>query len=406
MGEKILVISPVWLFPGHSGNRKRIKNICKELMQMGFTVDFYYIGYENRMDSAQVDFFNGTTLDYEAEDQKISFTKHPLLRLKELRNGLRIKTDRIGRRLTEGPESARYNKSISEYKNLNKLELLRSQLFKNRYKAVILNYAVYAFYFDLFSPDTIKILDTHDLLADRYKIYLDQGEEPVNWHSLRYDDEKWAVNKADVVWAITGKEHRHYEKMTAGGSTKVKTLRHITPFQRIPAENTERKILLIGSDNKLNIDGLAWFLKSVWPELYRRRQDAELIVAGSICNEQSKFGDIKGVRFYGRYDTEEEIYSKADICINPMLHGTGLKIKTLEALSHGKIVLATRAGASGMTDLIGTGLICSDNAEIWTDDLEKLLNNPGQITHQIETLEQAITKIYEENVSVIRESLL
>ncbi len=405
MGEKILVISPVWLFPGHSGNRKRIKNICAELMKTGYSVDYFYVGYEEYMDSAHVAFFNGEILDYRVDDQKLQFKNRPVLRIKELWNGLNIKTDRWKRRLADGPDSARYNKSLSEYKNLRKLELLKVQLKEQRYKAVIVNYAVYSFYFDLFDPETLKILDTHDLLTDRYKLYFDEDEEPVNWHSLRFEDEKRAVNKADVVWAITGGEHQHYATMTASGTTEVKTLRHITPFNRISAENSGKELLLIGSDNKLNIDGLAWFLDSVWPELRRIHPDAELIVAGSICKAQSSFGEVDGVRFYGKYDTQTEIYSKSDICINPMLHGTGLKIKTLEALSHGKIVMTTSAGASGLSDLIGQGLICSDSAETWIEELARFLKNPGQLSQQIDTLDQAITNIYRENVSVIKDSL-
>jgi glycosyltransferase involved in cell wall biosynthesis len=37
-----------------------------------------------------------------------------------------------------------------------------------------------------------------------------------------------------------------------------------------------------------------------------------------------------------------------DIVINPMVGGTGLKIKTVEALAYGRAVISTKAGASGL----------------------------------------------------------
>jgi len=405
MAQKILVISPVQLFPGYSGNRKRIRKICTELMNEGYKLDFFYIGFDAVISSEHKAFFNGNILQHRVDDGKIRFLEHPILRFKELLNGLLIRADRLKRKILDGKNSARYNKSIYEYKNIKKIELLRKQLRGHSYKAVLLNYAVYAFYFDLFGSKTLKILDTHDYLSDRFKLYLENGDDPVDWHSLRYSDEKKAMNKADVIWAITKQESEHYKKMVSGKKSRVMTLRHVIPFNNIESGSSGNRILLIGSDNALNIDGLKWFLASVWPGLRLETEDVELIVAGSICNAENQFQNQDGVRFYGKYDSHEEVYSLAEICINPMLQGTGLKIKTLEALSHGKIVVATTAGASGLDDLTGNGLICSDDPEIWIRELASLLNNPDQIPETVNELDQIMAGIYKENVSVIRDSL-
>jgi polysaccharide biosynthesis protein PslH len=339
MAQKILVISPVQLFPGYSGNRKRIRKICTELMNEGFLLDFFYIGFDEELTSEHKAFFNGNILKHRVDDGKILFLKHPVLRVKELFNGLMIRADQLKRRILDGKNSARYNKSICEYKNIKKIELLRKQLRGHSYKAVLLNYAVYTFYFDLFGSKTLKILDTHDYLSDRFKLYLENGDKPVDWHSLRYSDEKKAVNKADVIWAITGQESEHYKKMVHGKKSRVMTLRHVIPFVKIESGISDNRILLIGSDNALNIDGLTWFLATVWPGLRLECKNVELIVAGSICNAETQFQNPMGVRFYGKYDSHEEVYSLADICINPMLQGTGLKSKHLRHSRTEKLLL-------------------------------------------------------------------
>src|SRR5690625_7572823 len=77
-----------------------------------------------------------------------------------------------------------FNKGLNEYKNIHKMNLLKKQIEGKTYRAVIVNYAVYSFYLDFFSDDTVKILDTHDRLTNRYQMYLKDGTVPPNWHKI------------------------------------------------------------------------------------------------------------------------------------------------------------------------------------------------------------------------------
>lgn len=283
--------------------------------------------------------------------------------------------------------------------------LLKKQIQGVRYRAVIVNYAVYSFYFKLFDLNVRKIVDTHDRLTDRYKIFLDRGEKPVNWYSLTYHDEKKALKKSDIVWAITADEKNHYQKMLQDSDVFVETLRHITKFKHIPANNDEKNVLMIGSDNKLNREGLSWFLDEIWPIVHSKFPDSKLIVAGSICNYGDSFEHIQGVTFHGRFDLVTDMYKLADVCINPMLEGTGLKIKTYEALSFGKRVLSTKEGASGLFDLIGTGLFCSDHPDEWVDEFTRIFDNHISNDEFLNSLENRIQEIHDDNVNVLKKSL-
>ena len=50
----------------------------------------------------------------------------------------------------------------------------------------------------------------------------------------------------------------------------------------------------------------------------------------------------------GLVDDLDDFYRRIDIAINPMVGGTGLKIKSLEALSYGKALLATEDAMVGI----------------------------------------------------------
>lgn len=404
MAEKVLVISPVPVYPCHSGNRKRIESVCRAVMEMGFVLDFYYCGFNKQLDTDHKSFFNGSILEYNPEQMEQSPVSERLVRTREILNGIKIEMETRIRKITEGEESARFNKGLSEYQNTRKIELIKKQISPDEYKAVIVNYAVYSFYFDLFSPDVIRILDTHDRLTDRYKMYLDEGKVPADWHSLRKKDERKAVSRADVIWAITRREKNHYNDMLGDLPVRVHTVRHLVAYNPVPCEVDKNRILMIGSDNTLNIDGLAWFLNYVWPQVEKEKESAKLIVAGTLCRAEKHFPAYNNVTYYGKFETEEEVYSLGNIFINPMQAGTGLKIKTLEALAHGKTVLSTHEGACGLGEFEGDSLIITDQPQQWVQKLRELIqaNASGQTDKRPG---DKIRQVLQENLNRIEDSL-
>lgn len=378
--------------------------ICKALKKMGYIIDFYYTGFEKELTVEHQNFFNGRLLDYNIQDIETTPLKRYLWRGWELLNGVKIRWNRLIRKVKDGDESATFNRSLHEYQNVGKIQLLLKQIENQQYNVVIVNYAVYSFYFDYLEPSILKILDTHDRLTDRFKMYLNEGKVPADWHSLRKQDEKKSIRKADVVWAITENENKHYQTLIGDKKIDIKTIRHLIEYNRIESKETQHKILIIGSDNSLNIDGLSWYLKYVWPRIIDS-YNAELIVAGTLCQAKSLFTETEKVQFYGTFEDEEEVYSLADICINPMQSGTGLKIKTLEALAHGKIVLSTTEGASGITEFQNNGLFISDSPDEWVQTTGTLLTGTDKKDALIKKAEVQVNAIHNHNFLQIKESL-
>lgn len=405
MAEKILIISPVPLFPGYAGNRERIRTICVELMERGYILDFFYTGFDPALDKNHDSFFNGEILDHHVKATKINWISNPFQRMIEVANGLKAKTHKWIRYLIDGPESAEFNKSLYQYRNSGKILLLKIQLSGRSYKAVIVNYAPYSFYFDLFDQRTIRIIDTHDRLTDRYKLFSENSQTPVNWHSLRYRDEKRALSKADVVWAITHEENEHFQKMVSGRNTKVFTLTHLMPYDKTNRQNKRKNIIMIGSGNRLNLEGLYWFMEQVWQKLKHYDPEIHFMIAGSICNVLDDYVEDDRVHLLGLFDSPKTVYSQGDIFINPMQSGTGLKIKTFEALAYGKFVISTEAGATGLKELTGCGLVCSDDPAVWIQQIVSFFKDQDHMQPEMDRAEQMISNIYSKNLKVISRSL-
>lgn len=376
VNNRVLMISPVPVLPDFAGNRRRIREICRIMMDEGFVIDFYYCGFETP-DFSDSSFINGDILRYQSEEGK---TRGSLgIRLNEWLNRLAMETGNIRTRLTDGREAARYNQVLSSYRNVAKRELLREQVSNRSYRAVIVNYACFTHYFDLFDEKVIKITDTHDRLGNRYKLFLDHGVNPPDWRSLNPKEEAEALRKSDRVWAITESERNDFSRLIGMNSPEISTIPFVPPFQPLqPTESPGKKtVLAVSGRGDINIIALNWFLDHVWKPLISTRTDTELLVAGTLCEDRDKLNDASGIRFYGRYEDPAEVYRDARLCINPIRFGTGLKIKTIEALSFGRPVLTTTEGASGMETFHNSGLMIHDDPESWISEINRILDAEG-----------------------------
>jgi glycosyltransferase involved in cell wall biosynthesis len=72
----------------------------------------------------------------------------------------------------------------------------------------------------------------------------------------------------------------------------------------------------------------------------------------------------------------ESVYELADIVVNPLTVGTGLKIKMVEAMGFSKAVISTEVGAEGIEGE-GTAYLRAGTREEFADCLGRLLNDNG-----------------------------
>src|SRR5581483_6725961 len=85
------------------------------------------------------------------------------------------------------------------------------------------------------------------------------------------------------------------------------------------------------------------------PLIRRRRPGFRLLVAGNIDEAFRLTGlSAEGVEVAGPVEELSSFYDRVNVCIVPVLNGTGVSLKTLEALHRGLPVVATSAGARGL----------------------------------------------------------
>jgi glycosyltransferase involved in cell wall biosynthesis len=133
-------------------------------------------------------------------------------------------------------------------------------------------------------------------------------------------------------------------------------------------------LLFVGSSASANVDGLDWFLAEIWPRILAERPDTKLTVAGSVCTAITS--TPVGVSLRGRVPDLTPLYRRADVVISPLRVGSGLKIKLIEALAHGKPVVGTTVTAQGVAHLLDGAVALADTPEAFASEVLSLLNQP------------------------------
>ncbi len=313
MSKHILIVSPIPSHPQFQGNSARIYRLNRMFQLCGYQVHFLYFGMEGLSEKQRE--------EMERQWDYFYFVK---------------------------PEGAAAEPSFGSYFDIDDWYDDRVSDFvdelcqKWSFDVCLANYVWFSKVLEAIPDSTRKVIDTHDVFGDRHIVAKEAGLEPV-WFYTTKEQEAYALNRADVVLAIQDEEKKYFEQIT---SRQVEVMGYVVPYQPLVSAKNEKIVIgYIGSGNPFNVESLKVFQDAVMelPELMQR---FTFVLGGTVCKAFSDLNEIFDI--IGLVDDLDEFYRQIDIAINPMVGGTGLKIKSLEALSYGKSLLATEDAMVGI----------------------------------------------------------
>jgi hypothetical protein len=213
--------------------------------------------------------------------------------------------------------------------------------YNNTYKfdAIIVNYISNSKYLNKISIP-LKIINTHDIFAYRKERL---GLKTV-WYNINPTQEVKALKRANIILAIQNNEAEIFKYFCP--HKEIYTV--YTPFETHPGKiNNNKNIIFLASNNEVNQNGIEYFLDEIFPLILKEEKDIKLIIGGTIC-EYLKSRSGYDIELCGRIENIDDFYNKGDIFINPIYQGTGMKMKTFEALSYGKIVVVDPHSIEGV----------------------------------------------------------
>lgn len=189
---------------------------------------------------------------------------------------------------------------------------------------------------------------------------------------VELDEELHMLAGADAVLAIQATEAEVVAQALGAG----RVIMAPVAFACVPASQPGdgRTVLFVGSDTLPNQDALTWLLDSIWPAVAEASPGARLVVAGAVCTAvRSRRSDVS---LLGRVGDLAALYRDAAVVVSPLRHGSGLKVKLVEALAHGKAVVASSTTLQGVEHLAGRAAVRADDAAGFATAVTALLADP------------------------------
>jgi polysaccharide biosynthesis protein PslH len=251
----------------------------------------------------------------------------------------------------------------------------RELLARCPFDVVIVSYVFYSRVLESMSGPVLKLIDTLDVFSDRFRLYREHGQAREFFSTWR-EEERKALDRADAVLAIQEWDANHFRSLSR---TPVTVVGHLAPATDAapagPPPGT-RAMLFVGGPMGINVHGVAWFIDRVFPTVRRYVPDAELWLVGGVSSRVR--GTAPGLRRFGFVEAVEDLYRRAAVVINPQQFGTGLSIKSIDALRHGRPLVTTAAGARGLEEGAGAAFLQAGSAEEFGELLVELLRDPAK----------------------------
>jgi hypothetical protein len=223
------------------------------------------------------------------------------------------------------------------------------------------------------SHKPLSFVDTHDIFSHKTTQVRNYGIADV---IVTSKEEERMLRRADAVVAIHNDDARALRSLVPG-----KTVINVgVDFQATDVGPPSRapNILLVAHLNPLNVKGIRDFLRFAWPLVKTAIPDTQFVVVGKIG--QAITGGDPQVKIVGVVDSLAPYYRDARVVVNPAVAGTGLKIKTLEAIAYFRPVVAWPNGVDGVPSTLRGLCHVAQNWHDFADQTIALLRDGEQQT--------------------------
>ena len=136
-------------------------------------------------------------------------------------------------------------------------------------------------------------------------------------------------------------------------------------------------LIMTGSfSNFQNRQAILWFLREIWPLIQAQLPQAKLQLVGKgVQKLPALVSQTAGVECIGQVPTIAPYLRRATLAIVPLLHGSGTRIKILEAWACETPIVSTSLGASGLEKGNHESIILADEGSAFAQAVIDLLHD-------------------------------
>jgi len=190
-----------------------------------------------------------------------------------------------------------------------------------------------------------------------------------------------ALNQVSGIAAISEEDRNRF--LNAGVKKKIKTIPfgvEMNRYQPAPIDDSEFALFHLGAmDWGPNLEGISWFLKSIWPKVHEAFPTLKLHLAGRNMPKEIMGRTYPNVVIDGDVQDAMAYMNSKKIMVVPLLSAGGVRIKIIEGLALGRVVISTTLGAEGLDCTPDEHILLADRAEDWIHHIQQLMDHPERL---------------------------
>ncbi|MBU5317704.1 glycosyltransferase family 4 protein [Clostridium bornimense] len=145
-------------------------------------------------------------------------------------------------------------------------------------------------------------------------------------------------------------------------------------FQAKKSHEKENYIGFLGAMSVAhNENAVKHFINDIFPLILDRINNAKFIVVGGGSSEELLSFASDNIIFTGRVEDVRDYLNQCKVFVCPMMFGSGIKTKNLEAMSMGLPIVSSSVGAENINATNGVDMIITDSNEEFANSVIKLL---------------------------------
>ncbi|MFZ1752049.1 MAG: glycosyltransferase family 4 protein [Saprospiraceae bacterium] len=187
------------------------------------------------------------------------------------------------------------------------------------------------------------------------------------------------LNKYDYLVSVSDRDLKKFKALGYKNGAISSPIGLDLKNYRTPSNTTDiNDMCFIGAlDWVPNMEGLMWFIDKVWPALSSRFPNLKFHVAGRNTPDSLKNLNIENIIVHGEVDNAVDFVDTYRMMIVPLFSGSGMRVKILEGMALGKIVITTTLGKEGIQAEDGKHILIADTPQAFMHQISSVLS--GQV---------------------------
>ncbi len=209
------------------------------------------------------------------------------------------------------------------------------------------------------------------------------------------------INDVDGIASITDEDGLKYRKL--GCVKPVITIPfgielNQFEYQELEIPSTVSLFHLGSMDWKPNLEGIAWFGESIWPKIQEEFQQLTFNIAGRNMPNWLFTTNWKNIVNHGEVEDAKAFILEHHVMIVPLLSAGGMRIKIIEGMALGKVVISTSVGAEGIDYKDRENILIANKKNEFIKQISWLLEDKNRIKFIGQNARKLVEKKYNNEI--------